>query len=60
VAFVPDRFFSIYGKSYLIKQNTVIGINQSTDAFEYEIIYKRDYKAEKAQVVYENNDIYHR
>ena len=60
VAFVPDRFFSIYGKSYPIKQNTVIGINQSTDAFEYEIIYKRDYKAEKAQVVYENNDIYHR
>lgn len=40
---VPDRFFSIYGKSYPIKRMQTVGINQPSEAFKYEIIYLRGY-----------------
>lgn len=43
VAVVPDRFFSIYGKSYPIKRMQTVGINQPSEAFKYEIIYLRGY-----------------
>ena len=43
VAVVPDRFFSIYGKSYPIKRQQTVGINQPSEAFKYEIIYLRGY-----------------
>lgn len=43
VAVVPDRFFSIYGKSYPIKRKQTVGINQPSEAFKYEIIYLRGY-----------------
>jgi hypothetical protein len=41
VAVVPDRFFSIYGKSYPIKRRQTVGINQPSELFKYEIIYMR-------------------
>jgi len=43
VAVVPDRFFSIYGKSYPIKRQQTVGINQPSELFKYEIIYLRGY-----------------
>lgn len=43
VAVVPDRFFSIYGKSYPIKRMQTVGINHPSEAFKYEIIYLRGY-----------------
>lgn len=43
VAVVPDRFFSIYGKSYPIKRQQTVGINQPSESFKYEIIYLRGY-----------------
>lgn len=43
VTVVPDRFFSIYGKSYPIKRMQTVGINQPSEAFKYEIIYLRGY-----------------
>ncbi len=43
IAVVPDRFFSIYGKSYPIKRMQTVGINQPSEAFKYEIIYLRGY-----------------
>lgn len=43
VAVVPDRFFSVYGKSYPIKRMQTVGINQPSEAFKYEIIYLRGY-----------------
>ena len=43
IAIVPDRFFSIYGKSYPIKRKQTVGINQPSESFKYEIIYLRGY-----------------
>lgn len=43
IAVVPDRFFSIYGKSYPIKRMQTVGINQPSELFKYEIIYERGY-----------------
>lgn len=43
VAMVPDRFYSIYGKSYPIKRRQTVGINQPSELFKYEIIYLRGY-----------------
>lgn len=43
LAIVPDRFFSIYGKSYPIKRRQTVGINQPSESFKYEITYKRGY-----------------
>ena len=43
IAVVPDRFFSVYGKSYPIKRMQTVGINQPSEAFKYEIIYLRGY-----------------
>lgn len=43
VAVVPDRFFSIYGKAYPIKRRQTVGINQPSESFKYEIVYKRGY-----------------
>lgn len=43
VAVVPDRFFSIYGKSYPIKRRQTVAINQPSESFKYEIIYLRGY-----------------
>lgn len=43
IAMVPDRFFSIYGKSYPIKRRQTVGINQPSELFKYEIIYIRGY-----------------
>ena len=40
---VPDRFFSIYGKSYPIVRRQTVGINQPSELFKYEIIYLRGY-----------------
>ena len=57
VAMVPDRFYSIYGKSYPIKRRQTVGINQPSELFKYEIIYKRgedkyDDEPPKAQIIY--------
>lgn len=57
VAVVPDRFFSIYGKSYPIKRMQTIGINQPSESFKYEIIYLRGYdsyddEGYKAKIIY--------
>ncbi len=66
VAVVPDRFFSIYGKSYPIKRRQTVGINQPSESFKYEIIYKRGYdqyddQAPEAKIIYhkqmENNEV---
>lgn len=43
IAMVPDRFYSIYGKSYPIKRRQTVGINQPSELFKYEIIYIRGY-----------------
>lgn len=43
IAMVPDRFYSIYGKSYPIKRRQTVGINQPSELFKYEIIYLRGY-----------------
>lgn len=43
IAVVPDRFFSIYGKSYPIKRQQTVGINQPSELFKYEIVYLRGY-----------------
>lgn len=43
IAIVPDRFFSVYGKSYPIKRKQTVGINQPSESFKYEIIYLRGY-----------------
>lgn len=40
---VPDRFFSIYGKSYPIKRKQTVAINQASESYKYEIIYLRGY-----------------
>ena len=57
VAVVPDRFFSIYGKSYPIKRMQTVGINQPSEAFKYEIIYLRGYdqytdESPSARIIY--------
>lgn len=57
VAVVPDRFFSIYGKSYPIKRKQTVGINQPSESFKYEIIYLRGYdkyddEAPEAKIIY--------
>lgn len=57
VAVVPDRFFSVYGKSYPIKKQQTVGINQPSELFKYEIIYLRGYDAfitdqPKAKIIY--------
>lgn len=57
VAVVPDRFFSIYGKSYPIKKMQTVGINQPSEAFKYEIIYLRGYdqytdESPRARIIY--------
>lgn len=41
IAVVPDRFYSIYGKSYPIMHRQTVGINQPSEFFKYEIVYKR-------------------
>ena len=43
VAVVPDRFFSIYGKSYPLVRRQTVGINQPSELFKYEIVYERGY-----------------
>ena len=57
IAVVPDRFYSIYGKGYPIKKRQTIGINQPSNSFKYEIIYKRGYdnypgEAPDAKIIY--------
>lgn len=57
VAVVPDRFFSIYGKSYPIKRRQTVAINQPSESFKYEIIYLRGYdkyddESPKARIIY--------
>lgn len=57
IAVVPDRFFSIYGKSYPIKRKQTVGINQPSEAFKYEIIYLRGYdkygdEPPRARIIY--------
>lgn len=57
VAVVPDRFFSIYGKSYPIKRKQTVGINQPSESFKYEIIYLRGYdryddEPPRARIIY--------
>lgn len=57
VAVVPDRFFSVYGKSYPIKRMQTVGINQPSEAFKYEIIYLRGYdqytdESPSARIIY--------
>lgn len=57
IAIVPDRFFSTYGKVYPIKRKQTVGINQSSEAFKYEIIYMRGYdkyddEPPKARIIY--------
>lgn len=59
VAVVPDRFFSIYGKSYPIKKRQTVGINQPSKSFKYEIIYIRGYDQYDDQVP-EAKIIYHK
>lgn len=61
VALVPDRFFSIYGKSYPIKRSQTIGINQPSELFKYEIVYLRGYDAYKetaplAKIIYHSQN----
>ena len=56
---VPDRFFSIYGKSYPIKRKQTVGINQPSESFKYEIIYLRGYD-EYDDEGYQAKIIYHR
>jgi hypothetical protein len=43
IAVVPDRFYSIYGKAYPIIRRQTVGINQPSELFKYEIIYRRGY-----------------
>ena len=57
LAVIPDRFFSIYGKSYPIIRRQTIGINQPSESFKYEIIYKRGYdkyndEPQQAKIIY--------
>lgn len=57
VAMVPDRFYSIYGKSYPIKRRQTVGINQPSEMFKYEIIYLRGYdqyddETPRAKIIY--------
>lgn len=57
IAMVPDRFYSIYGKSYPIKRRQTVGINQPSELFKYEIIYLRGYdkyddETPKAKIIY--------
>jgi len=57
IAVVPDRFFSIYGKSYPIKRRQTVGINQPSESFKYEIIYLRGYdkyddETPQARIIY--------
>lgn len=61
VAVVPDRFFSIYGKSYPLKKQQTIGINQPSELFKYEIVYLRGYDnykevAPKAKIIYHSQN----
>lgn len=59
IVVVPDRFFSIYGKSYPIKRQQTVAINQASESYKYEIIYIRGYdKYEDSG--YEAKIIYHR
>ena len=59
IVVVPDRFFSIYGKSYPIRRQQTVGINQASESFKYEIIYLRGYdKYEDSG--YDAKIIYHR
>ena len=59
IVIVPDRFFSIYGKSYPIKRMQTVGINQPSESFKYEIIYLRGYDKYDDEG-YESKIIYHR
>lgn len=59
VAVVPDRFFSIYGKSYPIQRRQTVGINQPSESFKYEIIYKRGYD-KYSDEKYQAKIIYHK
>lgn len=59
VAVVPDRFFSIYGKSYPIQRRQTVGINQPSESFKYEIIYKRGYDKYNDEK-YQAKIIYHK
>lgn len=57
IAMVPDRFYSIYGKSYPIKRRQTVGINQPSELFKYEIIYLRGYdqyddETPRAKIIY--------
>lgn len=57
VAMVPDRFYSIYGKSYPIKRRQTVGINQPSELFKYEIVYLRGYdqyddETPRAKIIY--------
>lgn len=57
IAIVPDRFFSVYGKSYPIKRQQTVGINQPSESFKYEIIYLRGYdkyddEPPRAKIIY--------
>ena len=59
IVIVPDRFFSIYGKSYPIKRMQTVGVNQPSESFKYEIIYLRGYDKYDDEK-YESKIIYHR
>ncbi len=57
VAVVPDRFYSTLGKGYPIKKFQTVGINQPSESFKYEIIYRRGadnypFEAPKAKIIY--------
>ena len=62
VAVVPDRFYSIYGKSYPILRQQTVGINQPSESFKYEIVYMRGedkYKDEtiQAKIIYHRQSV---
>ena len=61
IAVVPDRFFSIYGKSYPIKRRQTVGINQPSELFKYEIVYLRGYdkyddEQPQAKIIYHSQN----
>ncbi len=57
VVVVPDRFYSTLGKGYPIKKIQTVGINQPSESFKYEIIYRRGadnypFEAPIAKIIY--------